>query len=78
MDERADQESRLVRLSEAELILLNNALNEVLHGVEIEEWEFSTRLGATRFEAERLLEKVQRVLDQLSTEPRDEPDSEGM
>lgn len=42
-----------------ELAWINNALNEVLHGPEaIEEWEFQTRMEATRDEVAALLEKV--------------------
>ena len=54
MDERFDQRSRRIRLSVAELVLLNNALNEVLHGVGIRS-RSSARLGASGIEAERLL-----------------------
>ena len=38
-----------VELSHDELVTLSNALNEVLHGPDaIEEWEFQTRIGASR------------------------------
>ena len=51
-----------VRLSEHELSLINNALNEVCNGVHIEEPEFRTRLGATLEEARNLLMNVSRLL----------------
>jgi hypothetical protein len=46
----------IIRLSRDEVGIANNALNEILHGPEaIEEWEFHTRIGATREEARLLL-----------------------
>lgn len=46
-------------LSRDDLGLINNALNEILHGPEaIEDWEFSTRVGASRAEAADLLRRV--------------------
>ncbi len=51
-----------VRLSEDELALINNALNEVCNGVHIEDPEFRTRLGATREEARNLLSAVNQLL----------------
>ncbi len=49
--------------SKDELILLNNALNEILHGPEaIEDWEFQTRIGSTKEEAESLLKKLKEQL----------------
>ncbi len=55
-----------VELSEAELELLKNALNEVRNGPEaIEEWEFQTRLGAYRKEADELLTRLKEILRTL-------------
>jgi hypothetical protein len=51
-----------VRLTRNELILLNNALNEVCNGVHIEEPEFSTRLGSGRDEALSLLAALAGIL----------------
>lgn len=62
MREPTDQQPQLVQLSVLELVLLNNALNEVLHGAGIREPEFGTRLGASRAEAERLLARLGRLL----------------
>lgn len=51
-------------LTEAELILVNNALNEILNGpCAIEEWEFETRTGASRSTLLELLGKVRRGID---------------
>ena len=52
----------LVDASKAELLLINNALNEVCNGVGIEDKEFSTRLGFSRDEARRLLRLVDGAL----------------
>jgi hypothetical protein len=41
-----------------ELLLLNNALNEVCNGVDFEDDEFQTRLGVDRKTALKLLAKV--------------------
>lgn len=53
----------VVELSADELGVLSNALNEVLNGPEaIEDWEFQTRVGASRDEASMLLDAVTRLL----------------
>jgi hypothetical protein len=56
-------------LTVAELVLLNNALNEVLHGVGIGEPEFGSRLGASRAEAELLLARLGRLVDECRANP---------
>jgi hypothetical protein len=63
MGERAESDSRIVKLSAIDLLLLNNALNEVLNGVWIDEQEFETRLGASHAEAKRLLRRIGRLID---------------
>jgi hypothetical protein len=53
----------VVEVSRAELLTINNALNEVLNGPDaIPEWEFQTRMGVTRSDARRLLEGVGEAL----------------
>jgi hypothetical protein len=56
-----------VRLSLAagELLLLNNALNEVLNGIDVP--EFDTRLGSSRENAQKLLLAVTTVLDKMKS-----------
>ena len=49
-------------LSRDELILVNNALNEVCDGVEFTDGEFQTRLGGSREEARKVLERVAEAL----------------
>ena len=51
-----------VRLSEHELTIMSNVLNEVCNGVHIEDPEFQTRIGVTREEARNLLQAVTRLL----------------
>jgi hypothetical protein len=50
--------SDLSRVSTSDLVLLNNALNEVCNGVHIPDGEFATRLGSDRTAARELLERV--------------------
>jgi hypothetical protein len=47
-----------IRLSAHELILLNNALNEVCNSMDIGDAEFATRLGAERRELCQLLSNI--------------------
>jgi hypothetical protein len=48
-----------MELNSAELGLVNNALNEVLNGpLAIPGWEFHTRMGGSREEAEVLLRRI--------------------
>jgi hypothetical protein len=49
-----------VELTRAELILVNNALNEVCNGVADlrDDQEFATRLGASRSDAQGLLSSL--------------------
>ena len=51
-----------VEITTDELEMIKNALNEVCNGVEIEEPEFHTRLGATREDVRTLLQCVAGVL----------------
>jgi hypothetical protein len=56
-------EERLVPLSEADLALLQTALNEILNGRNaIEEWEFQTRTGLERDDAPQLIKRIGNVL----------------
>ncbi len=56
----------LVRLdlSESELTISNNALNEVANGLDLA--EFSTRMGAERDDVQWLLQEVREILDRLA------------
>jgi hypothetical protein len=50
----------VVALSKEELLILNNALNEVCNALDIR--EFQTRMGANREEVLALLRQVNRLL----------------
>jgi hypothetical protein len=52
-----------VSFTEAELILLNNALNEVLNGLDVS--SFDTRLGTPRHEAKLLLHQINLLLSKM-------------
>lgn len=60
---QAAKDSASVSFAEAELVLLNNALNEVLNGLDIS--EFGTRLGASRQETEELLHQIDALLSTM-------------
>lgn len=63
MPEKDSAQIRL-HLTDSELMLLSNALNEVCNGSEaIPDWEFHTRMGVDRTEALRLLARVHDLLD---------------
>ena len=50
-------------LSPEDLRLVNNALNEVLNGPDaIPEWEFHTRMGSSREEAEVLVRRIREAV----------------
>lgn len=55
-------EGMTIRLSVTDLKLLRNAIIEVTKGVEIEEWEFHTRLGRPVAEAKKLLAEVENLI----------------
>ena len=46
-----------------ELVIINNALNEVCHALNFSEDEFQTRLGYARAQAQDVLKKVAKALE---------------
>lgn len=60
---RLERERVQVELDEDELLILNNSLNEVCHGLDL--FEFQTRMGAEREQVEGLLDEIHEVLVQL-------------
>lgn len=51
-----------MEFSKEELRILHQALNEILNGPEaIEEWEFHARMGTTREEAQKLMDKLREM-----------------
>ena len=63
-----DRNARL-EVSESELRLIHNALNEVCNGVHIGDWEFETRLGEPREAMERLLAQTHAAVNQSRRDP---------
>jgi hypothetical protein len=59
----ASQKASSVQLSAEEAFLLNNALNEVLHGIYLS--EFQTRLGIAPADAQKLLREFGQLLDKM-------------
>ena len=50
-------------LTRDELVVINNALNEVCHGLSFSEDEFQTRIGYSRAMAQNLLKKIAKALE---------------
>ncbi len=46
-----------------ELVVINNALNEVCNGLALDEDEFQTRIGYPRAKARDILKKVAKALE---------------
>ena len=60
IEQNAD--SVVIELTRGDLTIVSNAINEVCHGPgAIEEWEFATRVGASREQAEALLSGLNRL-----------------
>jgi len=55
------------RAGEGEVALLVNALNEVCNGIQIEDFEFATRLGVERSTARALLAELGAVRDAIAS-----------
>ena len=51
-----------VELTANDLLLINNALNEVCNGIHLDDHEFATRLGASRDETMALLHRISKLL----------------
>lgn len=54
-----------ISISNAELLILNNALNEICNGIDI--FEFETRIGTNRENATDILKKIGSLLDQMES-----------
>ncbi|MCE2029935.1 hypothetical protein [Sessilibacter corallicola] len=57
-----------VKVSIDELLILNNSLNEVCHG--LDQFEFETRMGASHEDVKGLLKKVGSIIDELEKSGR--------
>jgi len=49
-----------------ELVVINNVLNEICHGLSFSDDEFQTRIGYSRAMAQNLLKKVAKALEPRS------------
>jgi hypothetical protein len=58
--EKKDKNSVTIKFNSRELLILNNALNEICNGIEIP--EFETRIGASLNDANRLLSDFNSIL----------------
>jgi hypothetical protein len=61
-----DADGVTIRLSEPELRMIKNALNEIANGVDISDSEFQTRLGESRSIVRQLLTEVGDAYSSLS------------
>ena len=57
---KSEQGAATIRFTDEELYILNNALNEVCNGLDVQ--DFSTRMGAEREEASDLLAQINQLL----------------
>ena len=60
---RVEQGEANVLVAPQELLIINNALNEVCNGIDLP--EFETRMGVTLAQVESLLSSVRLVLSEL-------------
>lgn len=63
----SDPSHTVLELNRNELILLNNALNEVCHGLDLP--DFATRLGAGWDELEALRRQINAALEKMAKRP---------
>lgn len=59
--ELLDANKILIKLSKHELLILNNALNEVCHALNLS--EFQTRMGSELEEVQELLSQIREAVD---------------
>jgi hypothetical protein len=62
--ERIENQFIYSKLNEVELIILNNALNEICNN--LDDSEFSARIGVDREKAEKLLDEFNQLVDRLN------------
>ena len=62
--ERKTKSGFTVTFTHGELVLLNNALNEVCNGIAMDDDAFQTRLGIDRKNARTVLADLRRLLDE--------------
>jgi len=65
------QDSARLELSEEELLILHNALNEVCHALSVP--DFQTRMGATKEEARELMHAIGSTIRQMDLKEQTAP-----
>jgi hypothetical protein len=65
MTPSTDPRKTTLILDENELLMINNALNEVRNGIDVDDFEFSARIGTDREEARALLGRVSELYREL-------------
>ena len=65
---RSEQDKASVEVSMQELLILNNALNEVCNGIDVP--EFETRMGVSLQEVDQLLGSIRLMLKELEQSGR--------
>ena len=60
---RTEQDNACVEVSTQELLILNNALNEVCNGIHVP--EFETRMGVSLQKVELLLGSIRLIMQEL-------------
>ena len=60
-----NNKAALLEISLAELLVLNNALNEVCNG--LDQFEFEARMGASNMEVSQLLAKVSSIINSIES-----------
>jgi hypothetical protein len=64
--EKTENNIAIVQLSRHQLVILNNALNEICNGIDLDD-EFFTRIGADSEEVQLLLSEVGNTIDKLDS-----------
>ncbi len=54
-----------IKLSMEELVIINNSLNEICYGIDMDESEISVRMGAELDEINNLLKEISHIIEKL-------------
>ncbi len=56
-----------IKFSVEELVIINNSLNEICYGIDMDESEISSRVGAELGEIDNLLKEISHTIERLET-----------
>ncbi len=59
---KKENESATVELTDEELMIFNNALNEICNGIDIPKSEFIARIGVEESKAKELLKTIEHIV----------------